>query len=185
MLQLMRSTRRGFFEVAAGAAALYQLKAASAVNPFQDPAYAAGAKARLREFTGRGADPDAAAQIFGRLTSLDAEPWVAEWTKLAVPFEHQGAELESQGKLEQANNAYQMAATYYGIAKFPVINHPAKQAAYRKVVENYFEGRTFPGSTHGERSHPVRRQTDYRLSAQAEGCRAAANCDRYRWRGRL
>jgi esterase FrsA len=135
----MPSTRRGFFEVAAGAGALLQLRAAPAVNPFQDAAFALGAKARLREFTGRGADADAAAQIFSRLTSLDAEPWVAEWIKLAVPFEHQAAELESQGKIEQANKAYQMAATYYGIAKFPVINHPAKQAAYRKAVENYLK----------------------------------------------
>jgi dienelactone hydrolase len=139
MSQLMRSTRRGFFEIAAGAGTLLQLKGAPAVNPFQDAAFALGAKARLREFTGRGADADAAAQIFSRLTSLDAEPWVAEWTKLAVPFEHQAAELESQGKIEQANKAYQMAATYYGIAKFPVINHPAKQAAYRKAVENYLK----------------------------------------------
>jgi hypothetical protein len=118
---------------------MIQLRAAPSVNPFQDPAFAAGAKARLREFTGRGADPDAAATIFSRLTSLDAEPWVTEWTKLAVPFEHQGAELESQGKLQEANKAYQMAATYYGIAKFPVINHPAKQAAYHKAVENYLK----------------------------------------------
>ena len=116
-----------------------QLRAAPSVNPFQDSAYAAGAKARLREFVGRGADPDAAAAIFSRLTSLDAEPWVGEWTKLAVPFEHQAAELESQGKLQEANRAYQMAATYYGIAKFPVINHPSKQAAYRKAVENYLK----------------------------------------------
>ena len=29
---------------------------------------------------------------------------------------------------------------YYGIAKFPCINHPAKQAAYRKAVENYLKG---------------------------------------------
>src|SRR5579862_4907107 len=137
MAQSNQSTRRGFMEMAAGAGAVLQLKAATGVNPFQDPTYAAGAKARLREFVGRGADPDAAAAIFRRLTSLDAEPWVAEWTKLAVPFERQGAELESQGKLEEANKAYQMAAAYYGIAKFPVINHPAKQAAYRKAIENY------------------------------------------------
>ena len=134
-----QSTRRGFLELGAGAGALLQLKAAPSVNPFQDPAYAAGAKARLREFTGRGADPDAAAAIFRRLTSLEAEPWVAEWSRLAVPFERQGAELESQGKIGEANKAYQMAAMYYGIAKFPVINHPAKQAAYRKAVENYLK----------------------------------------------
>jgi esterase FrsA len=139
MAQSNQSTRRGFIELAAGTGAVLQLKAATAVNPFQDPAYASGAKARLREFVGRGADPNAATAIFRRLTSLDAEPWVAEWTKLAVPFEHQGAELESQGKLPEANQAYQMAATYYGIAKFPVINHPAKQAAYRKAVENYLK----------------------------------------------
>jgi len=126
-------------EMAAGAGAVLQLKAATGVNPFQDPAYAAGAKARLREFVGRGADPDAAAAIFRRLTSLDAEPWAAEWTKLAVPFERQGDELESQGKLQEANKAYQMAATYYGLAKFPAINHPEKQAAYRKAVENYLK----------------------------------------------
>jgi len=125
-------------ETAAGTGLALQLKA-SATNPFQDPAYAAGAKARLREFIGRGADPDAAAAIFRRLTTLDAEPWVAEWTKLAVPFERQGAELESQGNLREANRAYQMAAVYYGIAKFPVINHPAKQAAYRKAIENYLK----------------------------------------------
>jgi len=125
-------------ETAAGTGLALQLKA-SATNPFQDPAYAAGAKARLREFIARGADPDAAAAIFRRLTTLDAEPWVAEWTELAVPFERQGAELESQGKLREANQAYHMAAMYYGIAKFPVINHPAKQAAYRKAVENYLK----------------------------------------------
>src|SRR5271167_4722460 len=99
MAQSDPSTRRGFMEMAAGTGLALQLKAAPS-NPFQDPAYAAGAKARLREFVARGADPDAAAAIFGRLTALDAEPWVAEWTKLAVPFERQGAELESQGKLQ-------------------------------------------------------------------------------------
>ena len=80
-------------QLAAGASAVLQLKATPGVNPFQNPAYAAGAKARFREFTGRGADPDAAATIFSRLTSLDAEPWVAEWTKLAAPFERQGASV--------------------------------------------------------------------------------------------
>jgi hypothetical protein len=84
---------------------------ADTVNPFTDPSYAAGAKARMQEFVGRGADPKEAAAIFASLTSLDAEPWVAAWTKLAVPYEHQAAELESQGKIEEANKAYQKAFT--------------------------------------------------------------------------
>ena len=135
------ATRRGFLTLSAGAGLLASSSAvraaqsgasrASGVNPFTDPSYAAGAKMRMQEFVGRGVDPKEVEAIFGRLTSLDAEPWVAEWTKLAVPFEHKAAELESQGKMEEANKAYLKAASYYGIAKFPCINHPAKQAGQR------------------------------------------------------
>ena len=56
------------------------------------------------------------------------------------PFEQQAAQLESQGKLADANKLYLKAASYYGIAKFPCINHPAKQAAYKKAIENYLKG---------------------------------------------
>lgn len=107
------------------------------VNPFKDPSYADGARQRMQELIGRGADPQATREIFAKLTSLDAEPWVAEWTKLAVPFEQKGAELESQGKMAEANQAYEKAAMYYGIARYPVLNHPAKQVAYRKCIENF------------------------------------------------
>jgi esterase FrsA len=110
---------------------------ASNVNPFKDPSYAEGARQRMQAFIGGGADPDATKAIFAKLTSFDAEPWVAEWTKLAVPFEQKGAELESQGKMVDANKAYEKASMYYGVARFPVINHPAKQAAYRKCIENF------------------------------------------------
>ena len=108
------------------------------VNPFTDPAYAIGAKMRLEEFN-RRVDPEQVKAIFARLTSLDAEPWVAAWTKLAVPYEHQAAEFESQGKMAEANKAYEKAGAYYSVAKFPVINHPAKQAAYRKSVEMFLK----------------------------------------------
>jgi len=109
----------------------------SNVNPFKDPSYAEGARQRMQAFIGGGADPEATRAIFAKLTSFDAEPWVAEWTKLAVPFEQKGAELESQGKMAEANKAYEKASMYYGVARFPVINHPAKQAAYRKSIENF------------------------------------------------
>ena len=149
-----KSTRRGLLEIAAGASialtAAPQLKAQTGVqlavqhrpgvNPFKDPAFSDGAKMRMQEFIGRGADPMEVARIFNTLTSLDAEPWVTEWTKLAAPFEHQAAELEAKGQMADANKAYMKAAMYYGIAKFPVIDHPAKQAAYKKDVENYLKG---------------------------------------------
>lgn len=91
----------------------------------------------MDEFIGRGADPAATRAIFAKLTSFEAEPWVAAWSKLAEPLERQGGELESAGKLGGANKAYQKAAMYYGIAKFPCINHPAKKAAYQKCIANY------------------------------------------------
>jgi esterase FrsA len=147
------SSRRGFIELAAGASvalAAAQKGAAQTapnpvlrpvgVNPFKDPGYAAGAKMRAQEFIGRGADPKEVARIFETLTTLDAEPWVAEWTKLAEPFEHQAADLEKKGQLADANKLYLKAAAHYGIAKFPVINHPAKKAAYKKAIENYLKG---------------------------------------------
>ncbi len=109
----------------------------STVNPFKDPSYAEGARQRMQQFIGGGADPEATRAIFAKMTSFDAEPWVAEWTKLAVPFEQKGAELESQGNMAEANKAYEKASMYYGVARFPVINHPAKQAAYRKCIENF------------------------------------------------
>lgn len=62
-----------------------------------------------------------------------------EWTKLAVPQEKQGADLEGQEKNEEACAAYQKVSMYYGIAKFPVINHPAKKQAYRKCIEMYLK----------------------------------------------
>jgi esterase FrsA len=109
----------------------------STVNPFKDPAYAEGARQRMQQFISGGADPDVTRAIFAKMTSFDPEPWVAEWTKVAVPFEQKGAELESQGKKAEADKAYEKASMYYGIARFPVINSPAKQAAYRKCIENF------------------------------------------------
>jgi esterase FrsA len=102
-----------------------------------NPSYAVGAKFRLGQFIERGADPKEAEAIFRRLTDLQPQRWVNEWTRLAEPWEQRGAELSAQGKGLEAKEAYQKASMYYGIAKFPVINHPAKQAAYRKCIETY------------------------------------------------
>jgi len=111
------------------------LYSAIKVNPFKDPAYAEGARQRLQQFS--GPDPEGARAIFAKLTSFEAEAWVAEWSKLAEKFEHQAAELESHGKMVEANKAYEKASSLYGVARFPVINHPAKQAAYRKSIETF------------------------------------------------
>ena len=155
------STRREFFRSAAGgagwamvgAAALSSAGWANASNvsasPRADqsegsdllanPRYATGAKFRLAQFIKRGADPQQAEAVFRSLPDLAPEPWVAAWTRLAEPWERRAAQAEARSEGEQARDAYHKASMYYGIAKFPVINHPAKQAAYRKCIENYLK----------------------------------------------
>ena len=119
------------------------------------------------------------------MTSFDAEPWVAEWTKLAVPFEQKGAELESQGKMDEANKAYEKASMYYGVARFPVINHPAKQAAYRKCIENFRKAIRSWDPPLEIVEIPFEGKTICRPSAEAEWSDPASGCDQNRRRGRL
>jgi len=108
-------------------------------NLLTDPRYEIGAKYRLGRFIGRGADPTEAEAIFRSLPNLDAVPWVAAWTRLAEPWVQKAEEFEKQGNSQEAMKAYIMSSLYYSIAKFPVLNHPAKQAAYRKCVEMYLK----------------------------------------------
>lgn len=104
-----------------------------------NPRYAVGAKFRLGQFIQRGADPQDAEVVFRRLPDLEPQRWVDEWTRLAKPWEQKAADFAAQGKSQEAKEAYQKASMYYGIAKFPVIKHPAKQAAYRKCIETYLK----------------------------------------------
>jgi dienelactone hydrolase len=104
-----------------------------------DERFRIGAQFRMKQFIQKGADPHDAEAIFRTLPNLDAEPWVDAWSRLAEPLERRGAEMEVQGKHTEASHAYHKASFYYGIAKFPVINHPAKKAAYKKCIETYLK----------------------------------------------
>ena len=119
--------------------ALASMRQGEAGNLLNDPRFAVGAKFRLSQFVKRGADPQQAEAIFRSLPDLAPEPWVAAWAKLAEPWESRGAQAEVKGNATEARDAYHKASMYYGIAKFPVINHPAKQVAYRKCIENYLK----------------------------------------------
>lgn len=164
MDKLKKSTRRELFNMAGGGALLaFASSSASgwakradaseragtpnlnqesqemAANLLTEPRYMVGAKYRLGRFIGRGADPAEAEGVFRSLPNLDAIPWAAAWTRLAQPWESKGVQFEKQGKTQDSMKAYQMASLYYSIGKFPVLNHPAKQEAYRKCVENYLK----------------------------------------------
>lgn len=114
-----------------------QVGGGETLNLLTDPRYRVGAEFRMKQFIGKGADPKDAEAIFRSLPNLDAKPWVEAWSRLAQPQEERGADFEKQGKNREAGQAYEKASFYYGIAKFPVINDPAKKAAYKKCIETY------------------------------------------------
>lgn len=108
-------------------------------NLLTDPRFQVGAKFRMKQFIQKGADLKEAAGIFGSLPNLDPQPWVDAWSRAAQPHERRAVDLEKQGKMSETSQAFEKASFYYGIAKFPVINHPAKQAAYKKCIETYLK----------------------------------------------
>lgn len=156
---LTSTTRRELLQIAAGgvitavaasssrpaearplnAAGSAQNDTEAGMNLLTNPRYSVGAKYRMGRFVGRGADPAEAEKVFRSLPDLDPVPWVAAWTRLAEPWEEKAIDLEKRGRTQEAMKAYQMASLYYSIGKFPVLNHPAKQAAYRRCVENYLK----------------------------------------------
>ena len=139
----MNGTRREFCQKLSGTACLLafsrNLSSFPDQNLLTNPAYATGATFRLSQFIKRGADPQKAESIFRNLTDLEPQKWADAWTQLAIPCESQAEEFARQGSAQNAREAYEKASMYYGIAKFPVLNHPAKQAAYRKCVETYLK----------------------------------------------
>jgi esterase FrsA len=148
-----RSTRRQFLHSATAALAIAATSTAAIaksqnspsplpagdLNLLSDPRFAIGAKFRMGQFIQKGADPKSTEAIFRNLPNLDAQPWVDAWSRQAEHLEAQGTSLEAQGKTQEACAAFQKASFYYGIAKFPVINHPAKQAAYLKCIETFLK----------------------------------------------
>jgi esterase FrsA len=156
-----KQSRRQFLDVAAGGAVFAVASSAikgwagvsnaveslpemgnaqqSGDNLLTNPEYSLGAKYRMGRFIGRGADPAQAEAVFRSLPNLDAVPWAAAWSRLAEPWEQKAGAYEKEGKYQDAMKAYQMASLYYSVGKFPVLNHPAKQAAYKKSVENYLK----------------------------------------------
>jgi esterase FrsA len=99
-------------------------------------------KAMIRERTGkrnifRRAKREDVESVLARLTSKDPELWAAEWSRVAKPYEEEGARLEKAGKSEEAREAYVMAYTYYTTGRYPVAHTPGKKECFHKSLELY------------------------------------------------
>jgi esterase FrsA len=124
-------------------------------------------KAMVRERTGkrnvfRRAKRADVETVLAALTSKDPELWAAEWSRVARPYEVEGARQEQAGQADDARDAYLMAYTYYAIGRYPVPHTAAKEECFRKSLELYEKaGRYFAPPLErieipfGEKSIPV------------------------------
>ena len=99
-------------------------------------------KTLIRERTGkrnvfRHAKREDVESVLANLTSKDPELWAREWSRVAKPYEEQGAKLEQAGKLTAAREAYLQAYAYYAAGRYPTPHTPGKMASFRKSLELY------------------------------------------------
>jgi esterase FrsA len=83
--------------------------------------------------------PEEVHGLLGRLTSLDPDLWGQEWGKLGARHEGLAAELEKEGKRNQAGKSYYQAYEYYRIGRYPVPSSPEKMNCYRGVLRTYLK----------------------------------------------
>jgi len=99
-------------------------------------------KTLIRERTGkrnifRHAKREDVESVLANLISKDPELWAREWSRVAKPYEEQGAKLEQAGKLTAAREAYLQAYAYYAAGRYPTPHTLGKMASFRKSLELY------------------------------------------------
>ncbi|MFB3109498.1 MAG: alpha/beta hydrolase family protein [Candidatus Binatia bacterium] len=97
-------------------------------------------KAMVRERTGkqgvfRRARSQDVESVLERLNNKDPDHWAAEWSRVARPYEDEGAQHELAGRGQEACAAYLMAHTYYTLGRYPVPHSPGKKESFRKSLE--------------------------------------------------
>jgi hypothetical protein len=75
--------------------------------------------------------------VLGNLNSKDPELWAKEWSRVAKPYEDQGANLEREGKFKEAREAYVQAYAYYATGRYPTPHTPGKMECFHKSLEVY------------------------------------------------
>jgi hypothetical protein len=99
-------------------------------------------KAEVRAHTGkkkifRRAKKEDVESVLANLTTKDPDLWAAEWSRVAKPYEDQGARHEQAGRFDEARAAYLQSYTYYATGRYPVPHSPGKIECLRKSLELY------------------------------------------------
>ncbi|MFD4831293.1 alpha/beta hydrolase family protein [Streptomyces uncialis] len=82
-------------------------------------------------------DKRAAERAIGRLPGIDPVAWSDTWLAEAGQFAAEAAAAEEAGRLLTARDSWRQAYRFAFMGRYPVPNHPAKEAAYTKARE-YF-----------------------------------------------
>lgn len=83
------------------------------------------------------AEKGAVVETIDRLPGIDPESWSATWLDTATRFAAAGADLEARGDRVAARAAWWEAYQFAFLGRYPVPNHPAKEAAYGRA-RDYF-----------------------------------------------
>ena len=99
-------------------------------------------KAMIRERTGkrntfRHARRQDVESVLANLTSKDPDLWAREWSRVAKPYEEEGAKLEQAGNFKAARDVYVQAYAYYATGRYPTPHTPGKMECFRKSLELY------------------------------------------------
>ncbi len=99
-------------------------------------------KAMIRERTGkrntfRHAKREDVESVLANLTSKDPELWAREWSRVARPYEENGAKLEQADRFKEARDSYVQAYAYYATGRYPTPHTPGKMECFRKSLEVY------------------------------------------------
>jgi esterase FrsA len=99
-------------------------------------------KTMIRERVGkrntfRHAKREDVESVLSNLKSKDPELWAREWSRVARPYEENGAKLEQAGKFKEARDSYVQAYAYYATGRYPTPHTPGKMECFRKSLEVY------------------------------------------------
>src|SRR6266567_3121535 len=81
--------------------------------------------------------PDESERVLNQLDTTEYETWAKAWSAMAPAHEERAQEAERRGDTKTAREEYLLAYGYHRIARYPCMNSPAKQDAYRKSQEMF------------------------------------------------
>jgi pimeloyl-ACP methyl ester carboxylesterase len=88
-------------------------------------------------------DTDAAASTIDALTGIDPVSWSETWLATASEFATSAQQARDAGDAEAARDAWWQAYKFAFLGRYPVPDHPAKDAAYAKAREYFLKSVSF------------------------------------------